>query len=87
MLASYLLIRFSEWQADRFLLIGKRVKETHQMHDILAFISLLEYRNWGNWRIWGWVEMEKEHKEIEPLEKSSLHYIFEGKTKLIAGWL
>ena len=45
MLASYLLIQFSEWQADRFLLIGKRVKETHQMHDILAFISLLEYHN------------------------------------------
>ena len=45
MLASYLLIQFSEWQADRFLLIGKRVKETRQMHDILAFISLLEYHN------------------------------------------
>lgn len=48
------------------------------MHDILAFISLLEYHNWGTWRIWCRVEMEKEHKEIEPPEKL---------TKLIAGWL
>ena len=35
------------------------------MHDILAFISLLEYHNWGSWRIWCCVEMEKKYKEIE----------------------
>lgn len=31
------------------------------------------------------MEMEKEHKETEPLEKFSLHNIFKGKPKLAAG--